>query len=382
MAVGQLYKGHPLHYKDEFTGVEVIRLSNNEGNTVHPYFTQPLFTADGKHLLTASDRTGSWQLYSMEVATGDMLQLTDEPGIYFQTALIDEVREIAYYWSDHTLKSVDFKTFETKEHYTLPKGFGPGALCITADGQYVDLNYSEELELSTVTGKLYSSMSETLFRRPASVVMRVDVLNGGARAIWGEHEWISHIITSPVDKNIVVFNHEGHWHLVQRTWVVNAQTMEVWPIVETKKYLERAGHEFFSKKGNIVTQYGRRDTPTSPWHCADLFIAPDGTGMRKFEYLPGEKPMHVQVNSTETYGIADGAYMIDGPKDGGRYMAMVKYEDGLAKQQILCVHDTSWLTQHSHPHPIFTPDDQAVIFGTDRGGLSNVHMCYLPEFKG
>lgn len=191
-----------------------------------------------------------------------------------------------------------------------------------------------------------------------------------------------HIITSPVDKNIVVFNHEGHWHLVQRTWVVNAQTMEVWPIVETKKYLERAGHEFFSKKGNIVTQYGRRDTPTSPWHCADLFIAPDGTGMRKFEYLPGEKPMHVQVNSTETYGIADGAYMINGPKDGGRYMAMVKYEDGLAKQQILCVHDTSWLTQHSHPHPIFTPDDQAVIFGTDRGGLSNVHMCYLPEFKG
>lgn len=381
MAIGQLYKGSPLHYKDEVTGYEIIRLSNNEGNTVHPYFTQPLFTADGKYLLTASDRTGSWQLYLMEVANGNMLQLTDEPGIYFQTALIDANRKIAYYWAFDVLKSVDCNTFETREHYRLPKGFGPGALCITADGQYVDLNYSENLELSTVTGTLYSGMSETLFRHPASVVMRVDVLNGGANALWGEHEWISHIITSPVDKNIVVFNHEGHWHLVQRTWVVNASTMEVWPIVETKRYLERAGHEFFTKKGNICTQYGRRDTPTSPWKCADLFIAPDGGNMRKFEYRPGTKPAHVQVNSTETYGIADGAFMIDGPKDGSRYMSMVKYEDGLARQQLLCVHDTSWKTQHSHPHPIFAPNDQAVIFGTDRGGLSNVHMCWLPEFK-
>ena len=140
MAIGQEFKGNPYHYKDEYTGVEVIRLSDNAGNTVHPYFTQPLFSADGKHLLTASDRTGSWQLYYMEIATGNMLQLTDEPKIYFQTALLDANREIAYYWKDHTLKSVDCKTFETKEHYNLPKGFGPGALCITSDGQFVDLN--------------------------------------------------------------------------------------------------------------------------------------------------------------------------------------------------------------------------------------------------
>ena len=62
MAIGQEFKGNPYHYKDEYTGVEVIRLSDNVGNTVHPYFTQPLFSADGKHLLKASDRTGSRQL--------------------------------------------------------------------------------------------------------------------------------------------------------------------------------------------------------------------------------------------------------------------------------------------------------------------------------
>jgi oligogalacturonide lyase len=326
MPKGTIIRSVMTREKDKITGIEVTRLTDNQGNTIHPYFTQPLFSDDGRFLLVTSDRTGSWQLYSLELSTGVMIQLTDEPGINPHSPCLDGKRMIAYYWSGTTLKSVNLADFHENELYRTPKGFHPGALCITADGLALDFCYSETLKLSTVTGKLYSEMSETLFRRPTSVVMRVNTQDGTGKALWGEREWISHVITSPVDREIVVFCHEGHWHLVQRTWVVRADTSEVWPLVVQKPYLERAGHEFFTRQGHLVTQYGIRATSTAEWQCSDVFVNPDGSGMRKFDYLPGPKPMHVQVNSTETFGVADSAYMVAGPPDGKRYMALVKYE--------------------------------------------------------
>ena len=249
MAKGDVFKGDKVTVKDDLTGVEVTRLSANVGNTFHPYFTQPLFSFDGKYILVASDRTGSWQLYNMCTSTGDMVQLTDEPDIRPGSSLLDPNTMRAFYWGGDTLKSVSLDTLEEEEYYTLPEGFHGSILSITSDGTALHFAYSENLNLSTVTGKIYSGMNETLFRRPVSVVMQVNVVDKTARAIWGEREWISHVNTSPVDNDIVCFCHEGPWHLVQRTWIVNASTSEVWPIVETKRHLERAGHEFFTQIG-------------------------------------------------------------------------------------------------------------------------------------
>ncbi|MGF7400575.1 oligogalacturonate lyase family protein [Thermoanaerobacterium thermosaccharolyticum] len=374
MSKGQIYKSELLKFKDDVTGVEVTKLTDNQGNTIHPYFTQPLLSSDGKYLLTASDRTGLWQLYSLELETGKMVELTDDSCVAPQSPCLDSNRMIAYYWNGLVLKSVDLSNLIEREIYKVPEGFHPGILSISADGEALDFVYIENLNLSTLTGKLYSGMSETLYRRPSCVVMRVKPYEGTAEAIWGEREWISHVITSPVDKDIIVFCHEGDWHLVQRTWVIKASTHEIWPIIETKRYLERAGHEFFTKKGTLVTQYGIRETTNSEWKCSDVFIKPDGSGMRKYDYYPGPKPMHIQVNSTETIGVGDCAYIDSDFKDARNFMILIKYEDNQAKQKLLCRHNTSWKYQYSHPHPIFTNDDRYVIFGSDRDGYNNIYM--------
>jgi oligogalacturonide lyase len=374
MSKGQIYKSEILKYRDDITGVEVTKLTDNRGNTIHPYFTQPLLSSDGKYLLTASDRTGLWQLYSLELETGKMIQLTDDSRVSPQSSCLDSNRMIAYYWNGLVLKSVDLSNLVEREIYEVPEGFHPGILSISADGEALDFVYIENLNLSTLTGKLYSGMSEMLYRRPSCVVMRVKPYEGTAEAIWGEREWISHVITSPVDKDIIVFCHEGDWHLVQRTWVIKASTHEIWPIIETKRYLERAGHEFFTKKGTLVTQYGIRETTNSEWKCSDVFIKPDGSGMRKYDYYPGPKPMHIQVNSTETIGIGDCAYIDSDFKDARSFMILIKYENNQAKQKLLCRHNTSWKYQYSHPHPIFTNDDRYVIFGSDRDGYNNIYM--------
>jgi len=51
MPKGTVFKGNKVTVKDNLTGVEVTRLSSDVGNTFHPYFTQPLFSFDGKNIL-------------------------------------------------------------------------------------------------------------------------------------------------------------------------------------------------------------------------------------------------------------------------------------------------------------------------------------------
>ena len=120
--------------RDEVTGVEVVRLSDDVGDTIHPYFTQPLFSEDGKLLLLGSNRTGSWQLYSLEVETGLVTQLTEEPGIEPHRSCLDPERLIAYYFSGRILKSVELSLLRTEEIYVDPDIVlfchdGPGRSC-------------------------------------------------------------------------------------------------------------------------------------------------------------------------------------------------------------------------------------------------------------
>lgn len=106
--------------------------------------------------------------------------------------------------------------------------------------------------------------------------------------IWGENNWISHVNISPVDPNIILFCHEGNWHLVQRLWVAKVATDEVYPLVEQKYNMERVGHEFFLENGRIGAQYTiRHDINTHFFrdaHFGDVFVNPDGTGQQIYFY--------------------------------------------------------------------------------------------------
>ena len=207
--------------------------------------------------------------------------------------------------------------------------------------------------------------------------MRVDTESGAAAALWGEREWISHVNVSPVDGDIVVFCHEGSWHLVQRMWTLRASTGEVWPLVEQRRWLERSGHEFFTRTGRVVTQYSWRfHAEAGDWVPLDVFINPDGSGPQSFRYLYG-RPSHIQIAGDETLGVGDHALPREGFSEGRNFIGLIRYQDERATVTALCRHDTSWLTQHSHPHPVFSPDDRFVYFNSDRGGRCNVYRALV-----
>ncbi len=376
MVVGETIRIKQVMYKDSITGIEVTRLTDDYGNTIHPYFTQNLMTPNSETLLVVSDRTGWWQLYRLDIPDSELTQLTEDASIAPHCPCLDGKHNIAYYWDGSFLKAVDLEDYETRVIYSVPEGFKPGILSITPDGRYLAFAYVEKIPLSTLRGRAYSAFIEYMYLRPRSVIMRIDLKKEEAQAVWGEVAWISHVNISPVNPDIILFCHEGPWHLVQRMWIVKANTHEIWPLVPQKRYLERAGHEFFTNDGIVVAQFSRRSSPSSSdWVYYDLFVKPDGSDLRMYKY-PSRPPAHIKTNSNASLAVGDRGYISPNFKEGSSFISLIKYnKEGTVSLKLLCRHDTSWLTQRSHPHPIFTPNDEYVIFTSDKGGRCNIYMA-------
>jgi len=375
--IGKSIKLNFKVFRDEDTGVEAIRLSDNVGDTIHPYFTRNSIDKKCEFLLCTSNRTGWWQLYLLNLKDATMTQLTDDANVRGGCLSYDGQR--AYYWDGKTLKSVDIESFEGEILYIAPEGFSPVDLSISLDGRYLAFGYCEMINLSTVKGRAYSGMLEHFYRRPRSMVLRLDLAKREVLPLWGECEWISHININPINPDEVLFCHEGPWHLVQRMWIVKALTHEVYPLLPTKRYVERAGHEFFTLKGRVVAQFAKRATPaSSEWTSYDVFLNTDGSGIKMFKY-PYIPPAHIKSRDDEKVSVGDRAYPDPSFKEGDMFIGLIIYEDEEAVVKPLCRHGTSWLNQLCHPHPIFTPDYRSVVFTSDREGKCNIYLAHIDD---
>jgi len=224
---------------------------------------------------------------------------------------------------------------------------------------------------------IYSTQRESMYQRPRSVLMRVDVQEGVAEALYGETEWYSHVSISPTDPHVVLFCHEGPWLLVQRMWIVRADTEQVWPLLETERLLQQCGHEYFTATGTVVTQYAERDSVAdTTWRHANVLMNVDGSNERRYWY-DGWQPMHVQTShAEETLMVGDCGQRSE--RDDPEAQAMLVLVRLVGDRSVitpLCRHDSSWKAQGSHPHPVFWPDDRWVVFSSDRGGRCNVYRA-------
>lgn len=218
-------------------------------------------------------------------------------------------------------------------------------------------------------------MREKYFRRPTSIVIRYDLTKKSSLVLWGDQQWISHVNISPTDPNVVLFCHEGPWLHVHRMWTARVDHDKVYPLIDQKVNLERIGHEFFTASGRVGAQYSYRDQVGEEFYKhGDIFVNTDGSDERRY-YYPYTRPSHVQMNYAENLGIGDRAPIRKDMKDHGNYLAMLKYEGESVEVGLLCAHGTSWKSQMSHPHPIFTRDDKYVIFSSERNGRTNVYKA-------
>ncbi len=362
-----------MEFPDSWTGARVRQLTNYKGHSHHFYFTNPGWFAGGRKLLFSSDRENRTNLFSVDLETWAITQLTDlEPlplprEVEFLRACLNPAKDEAYFWHGYKLMALDLDTLEQRTLYEMPEGWNVSMINATADGRFVCAAVSEDLSDRIRTDLLrgYVGFSETWEARPLSRVLKIPADGSGAETVWEEKYWIGHVNTSPKLPGILTFCHEGPWEKVdQRIWGLDLRTGKAWKIRPNEEG-EIVGHEYWHADGEYIGYHGWQADGRVYFGC----IRYDNTDRLEVDF-PHETG-HIHSNDRS---------LIAG--DGGNEVRLWRWNgtdyDG---PRALCVHRCSKHIQQLHVHPRFSPDGRQVLFTSDRSGYGNVYLAGVPDFE-
>lgn len=378
MTIGQTFPAEWSEYQDPLSGVTVQQLTNHKGHSHHFYFTNPGWYANGQKVLFASDRHNRTNLYSLDLNSGEITQLTDlEPiplprEVEFLRACVSAQNNEAYFWHEYKLMALDLATLKQRLLYTMPTGYDVSMINVTADGTYVCASISEDMSDRFPVDLLrgYVGFRETWEAMPLSRIMRVavDQENGqegnGADVVWEENYWVGHVNTSPTQAHLLTFCHEGPWNLVDnRIWGLDMSSGKVWPLRPREEEGETVGHEYWHTDGIHISYHGHK--PNGHKFFGQMRY--DGSAQQEYDFpfVTG----HIHSND---FNLIVG--------DGGKVVRLWQWTgNGFDSPKVLCQHRSSMHIQQTHVHPRFSPDGSYVLFTSDVSGYGNVYRVTMPE---
>ena len=373
MTVGRIWPAEISESTDSLSGVAVRRLTAYRGHSHHFYFTNPGWYDGGKRLLISSDRENRTNLFGLELATGDLTQLTDlaplplPREVEFLRACASNTRDEAYYWYGLDLVALDLRTLESRVLYRMDEGWDVSMINCSADGRHLYASISEDLSDRFRVDYLrgYIGFRQTWEARPLSRIIKVAIDGAGGEPIFEERYWIGHVNTSPTRSDLLTFCHEGPWNEVDnRIWGMNADSGEVWKI-RAREADESVGHEYWHADGERIGYHGRNRDGTQ-----FLGHAHYDDSDRVEVSFPGQTG-HIHSNAPE---------LIVG--DGGRVVRLWRSSgDGYDGPRALCRHDSSMKIQQLHVHPRFDATGRYVIFTSDVSGYGDVYQVEVPSFE-
>lgn len=374
MTVGRLWPAEASESTDPLSGVAVRRLTAYRGHSHHFYFTNPGWYDDNRRLLISSDRENRTNLFGLELASGELVQLTDlEPlplprEVEFLRACVSGQKDEAYYWYGLDLVALDLHSLASRVLYQLPEGWDVSMINGAADGRHLYASISEDLSDRFRVDYLrgYVGFRETWEAKPLSRIVKVAVDGSGGEVVFEERYWIGHVNTSPKRSDLLTFCHEGPWDLVDnRIWGMDTSTGEVWKI-RARESDESVGHEYWHADGERIGYHGRNKDGSQFLGHARY----DDTDRVEVNF-PG-KTGHIHSNTPA---------LIVG--DGGNVVRLWRWNgSGYDGPRALCRHDSSMKIQQLHVHPRFDPQGCYVVFTSDVSGYGDVYAVEVPDFAG
>ncbi|MGH3088863.1 MAG: hypothetical protein ACRDSJ_16285, partial [Rubrobacteraceae bacterium] len=133
-------------------------------------------------------------------------------------------------------------------------------------------------------------------------------------------------------------------------------------------------HEIWSLDGRESLYHGRDFSPdTGERRNFFGFCDPGGEEYREYFFRRDEDPTgrygHFTPHPSRNHAYWDGhpqliSEVFPGP-------------DGYARTRPVCRHDTRWMGQDDHPHPVLGPDLETLIYTSSSEGTGNVYGVRL-----
>jgi oligogalacturonide lyase len=399
----------PSEWIDPDTGHRVIRLSKEPG-TESLYFHQNAYTSEGDKMVVVAP--GGISTINLKTREMDLVV----PGIARSTnishgIIVGRKTRQVYYVKRVDSNMVAFvthlDTHATREIGKIP-GRGGSLLALNADetvlaGSFVEKpSDTDPAVLSEQTSTLQRGPGESkgawmLKRLQARLPMELftlNIQNGKVNTFHKSTDWLNHVQMSPTDPTLLMFCHEGPWHLLDRTWIIRTDGKGLKQIHPRTMWMEIAGHEFFSADGKTIW-YDLQTPRGEDFWLAGYEIA---TGERTWYHLQRDEwSIHFNVSPDGSLFCGDGgdegqvAHAKNGkwiylfhPEIAHRANGPEPASANLIKPGVFHSERLVNMAKHDYslePNVSFTPDGKWVVFRSNMFGPTQVFAVEVAQAK-
>lgn len=219
-------------------------------------------------------------------------------------------------------------------------------------------------------------------------IFTIDIRTGEKKTITASTDWLNHLQFSPTDPGLLLYCHEGNWHVVDRMWLVRVDQPDTPKLVHTRTMnMEIAGHEWWSQDGSTV--WYDLQTPRGE----DFWVAGYDvkTGKRTWNHVDRNSwGVHFNSNADTSLFASDGGdpEMAAHAPDG-KYIWLLRPRAIPDVAGISAANSASLITPgvldpeqlvdlnnhdyRSEPNASFTPDGKWLVFRSNMWGPGHVY---------
>lgn len=384
--IGKEFPSEIKKYIDEKTGNVVKQLTSNGSNNFHFYFTDNSFCKGDQDIYFLSDRSSErpavYNLFKMNLETGGILQLTDEPeGITPSFHTKTPEGDIVVYVTGRLLKKIEISTLKTTVLYEEKPGIELGHPHISADKRYIGMARNEFVPIER--GANYRGFKETMYATKKGWITLISMDGKEVFDVFQDTHWLGHFQFSPINSSLATFCHEGPWNLVhQRIWLLDIRSRSPQPLFRQGED-DCIGHEFWTNDGKIFFDNRRKghDGTITVYKTQATIQNSNTSGQIPFVGLANEEGKiirqidlpfycnHYHSNNDNTLLVGDEI----------EDLVLIDMSGEKATIKTLCSHHTSWNTHQTHCHPTFSWNNEKILFTSDREGTCNLYVIELPK---
>ncbi len=360
------------------------------------YYFVPSHTADGKHLIFHSERSGWVQLYRMDLETGESVQLTQGTtreagweiwsevrlrGVLDHLSALNTKTDEAFYFDQDELRGVHVHTLADRCVAKLGERYSVGQTDFSPDGKFFAFIHAGRKAFKQLMGDFralknmrFAVNQEEWRGEITSVITLVDVETGERRDVLECPCYVHHLIF--VDNETLLVNHVGTdsmgmWTLNLRT----GQTAHLRPRNENGAVCHQvvAGGEIFYETQKPVN--GRN-------------------GVYLGRYEPG-------TNRYEEFPLVEGEYSHVGRDPGGKwvffesaeerhvgtrhYLGMVKHATDPQRRKVELLRELPpaefyrQYGQRGHGHPFLDPSRKWMYYTDFVEGIPQIFRMEVEE---
>jgi oligogalacturonide lyase len=362
-------------WTDSDTGHRVRRLSRLRGEGESFYFHQNAFTTSGDKMVFANTSTNhSRDFFTYNWRTHKIDRLTDG-GTNRGEVVAPKNRQL-FYMRESTVYATHLDTRITKQIAELPRGWR--GLTVNADETLLAGAFGQgAAEISRDQPRSYWFKAIHDAKLP-HLLFTLEIATGKTNVIHRGNDWFNHVQFSPTDPSLLMFCHEGPWHLVDRIWNIHTDGSGLRLIHERTITNEIDGHEFWSADGKRIW-FDLQIPRGEKFFLASVPTAVSRSGGNKEIRYAVERDqwsVHFNISRDGKLFAGDGGApnMVAHANNGKWLWLFTPQTDGTLKAEHLAN-----MSNHNYalePNVNFTPDGKWIVF---RGNLDGSPQVYAVE---